>query len=448
MPTAAPEMPRKMLPPPITRHSSTPSACTDFDFRRDARDHRRVEPVLALAHQRLAGKLQQDAAVLQRPERFVDLVSTHRSPPSRRGRQLTSRIRPAHRIRRTIAPASPSPRRARDPTARPGGRNGISVAYRSARSRPLPQRRRGRSLGQPFSVAPTSAAKSDGGFSTPSPSARRTKPATRIGAPASFAAASTTLRYPGLAVDHKDLIEQHRLFVEFAQPPLDHALDDLFGLAAAGRLLAQNGAFAVERRRRHRGDVEILRVGGRDMHRQLPAQRRERLAGRLGFERHQHADLAEARRQRIVHIGGDDAALDREPRRPAQHQVLADARRPVRSAPRRPCGRCRDRRVCFSASTSPLPVTASPATVRTNAWNSSLRATKSVSELTSTSAPAEAARRGADQPLGGDPPGLFRRRRETLLAQPVDRAPRYRRRFRRARACNPSSRRRSCRAIP
>ena len=65
MPTAAPDTPRKMLPPPITRHSSTPSACTDSTSRRDARDHRRVEPVLALAHQRLAGKLQEHAAVLQ-----------------------------------------------------------------------------------------------------------------------------------------------------------------------------------------------------------------------------------------------------------------------------------------------------------------------------------------------------------------------------------------------
>src|SRR5438105_591238 len=28
MPMAAPDMPRKMLPPPITRHNSTPSRCT------------------------------------------------------------------------------------------------------------------------------------------------------------------------------------------------------------------------------------------------------------------------------------------------------------------------------------------------------------------------------------------------------------------------------------
>src|SRR4051812_39671994 len=46
-------------------------------------------------------------------------------------------------------------------------------------------------------------------------------------------------------VDHKDLIEQYRLFVVFAQPSLDHSGNDLFRLAAAGGLLAQDGAFPV-----------------------------------------------------------------------------------------------------------------------------------------------------------------------------------------------------------
>ena len=65
MPTAAPDTPRKMLPPPMTRQTSTPSAWTDFDLVGDARDHGRVEAVLALAHQRLAGHLQQDAAIFE-----------------------------------------------------------------------------------------------------------------------------------------------------------------------------------------------------------------------------------------------------------------------------------------------------------------------------------------------------------------------------------------------
>ena len=50
------------------------------------------------------------------------------------------------------------------------------------------------------------------------------------------------------------------------------------GLPLARGLFAQYVALAVERRRRHRGDVEIERVGGRDMHRQLPPERRQRVA--------------------------------------------------------------------------------------------------------------------------------------------------------------------------
>ena len=60
------------------------------------------------------------------------------------------------------------------------------------------------------------------------------------------------------------------------------------------------------------------------MHRQLPAERRERVGVGLEFERHQHADLAEAGGQRVVHVGGDDAVARPRAAPPAQHQVLAD----------------------------------------------------------------------------------------------------------------------------
>src|SRR5258705_13593778 len=42
---------------------------------------------------------------------------------------------------------------------------------------------------------------------------------------------------PAFAIDHEDLLEQHGFLVEFAQPSLDHALDDGLGLAAFFRLL-------------------------------------------------------------------------------------------------------------------------------------------------------------------------------------------------------------------
>src|SRR5712691_10396384 len=68
-------------------------------------------------------------------------------------------------------------------------------------------------------------------------------------------------------VDHEDLLEEHDLLVEFAQPAFDHALDDLLRLGGGLSLLAQHRALAIERRRRHRGDVGVERVGGRYMHR-------------------------------------------------------------------------------------------------------------------------------------------------------------------------------------
>ena len=56
---------------------------------------------------------------------------------------------------------------------------------------------------------------------------------------------------------------------------------------------------------RNAGEIEGDRIGRRDMHRQHPAEGLQlvRLAGR--FERHHHADLAEAGRDLVVHVGAD-----------------------------------------------------------------------------------------------------------------------------------------------
>ena len=59
--------------------------------------------------------------------------------------------------------------------------------------------------------------------------------------------------------------------------------------------------------------------------------------------------------------------------------------------------------------------------MRTKFWKSSLRATKSVSELISTIAPTPLPRRDADQTFGGLAAGLLGGLGQALLTQPVDR---------------------------
>ena len=53
-------MPRKMLPPPTTRHSSWPCALAAAISLGEAGDRVGIDAELALPHQRLARELQQD----------------------------------------------------------------------------------------------------------------------------------------------------------------------------------------------------------------------------------------------------------------------------------------------------------------------------------------------------------------------------------------------------
>ena len=77
----------------------------------------------------------------------------------------------------------------------------------------------------------------------------------------------------------------------------------------------------------------------------------------------------------------------------------------------------------------PWPPAPAPRSRRTSSWKLSLRATKSVSavDLDQGARPCPSSAI-ADQALGGDPAGLLGRGRQALLAQPVDRPPRCRRR--------------------
>ena len=70
-------------------------------------------------------------------------------------------------------------------------------------------------------------------------------------------------------------------------------------------------------------------------------------------------------------------------------------------------------------STSVPTTSATSAIIFTRPWNRSLRATKSVSEFTSTTTPLVPCTCDADQPFGGDAAGFLRGLGQTLLAQPI-----------------------------
>ena len=65
------------------------------------------------------------------------------------------------------------------------------------------------------------------------------------GAPRSLDGLLDHLADLGLAVDHEGLLQQHRLFVEFAHPAFDHLLDDVLGLAGLARDVGLDGALAL-----------------------------------------------------------------------------------------------------------------------------------------------------------------------------------------------------------
>src|SRR3954471_8160146 len=95
----------------------------------------------------------------------------------------------------------------------------------------------------------------------------------------------------GLAIDHEGLLQQHRLFVEFAHAPFHHLLDDILG---AARLAGDLGLDIAPPPRHSRGQMlrrDGKRGSGSHMHGELLGQRQQLVlvAGRL--ETYQHADL-------------------------------------------------------------------------------------------------------------------------------------------------------------
>ena len=77
MPLAAPDMPRKMLPPPMTRQTWTPRADDGLNFLGDADDGFGIQAVTLIAHQAFAGQLDQDAAEFGRIGHAAAFIIKH-----------------------------------------------------------------------------------------------------------------------------------------------------------------------------------------------------------------------------------------------------------------------------------------------------------------------------------------------------------------------------------
>ena len=76
-----------MLPPPTTMPTWTPSAVDLGDLAGDERAERRVDAVLAIAEERLAGQLEQDPPVAERLRR-----GSSRSPAGVASQLLPERV--------------------------------------------------------------------------------------------------------------------------------------------------------------------------------------------------------------------------------------------------------------------------------------------------------------------------------------------------------------------
>jgi hypothetical protein len=121
-----------------------------------------------------------------------------------------------------------------------------------------------------------------------------------------------------------------------------------------------------------------------------------------------------------VHVGRDDAALDRKPGGSPQHQILADASDQL--------GQLLGHRTTAAGILRPLERldiaiagNGEPGDGAHERLKQFVPRDEVGFGIDLDQSAREIARCGPDQTLGGDPPGLFRRRRQALFAQPVDR---------------------------
>ena len=185
-------------------------------------------------------------------------------------------------------------------------------------------------------------------------------------------------------------------------------------------LVGQDVLLALDHRRidagRHRPPADWRR-----RHASRPAAEAGELVGLAGRIRARPARRScRGRRRPVVHVAARPRPAHRQRGGAAQRHVLADRGDRCRRSRRRPS--CEPAFAALIASTSAPTSSATSAIILTRPWKWSLRATKSVSELTSTTTPLLPATDDADQAFGGDAAGLLGGLGEALLAQPVDRA--------------------------
>src|SRR3954469_2549417 len=107
-----------------------------------------------------------------------------------------------------------------------------------------------------------------------------------------------------VGVDHEHLLEQHGLLVELADAALDHLPDDVLGLAGRACLLGVDGTFPLDHGRVELMYAHRLRAGRGHVHRELLADlgHGRPVPGR--GQRHQHTQLAQARSQLVMQVAG------------------------------------------------------------------------------------------------------------------------------------------------
>src|SRR5580700_8659868 len=283
MPTAEPDTPRKMLPPPITRQISTPSACTDWISLA-------MRPTISGSRPYSRAPISASPDSFKRTRRYLRSADmrpslTRLAELSRwQGQDTTKSTRRLHLSQSGGASAFPR---------RKGPRKKLR------RNASVFQLRR--NLGREIRALPLN--------SLAQRETRKTFNANRR--TRGFARLLDNLRNLGLLIDDEGLLEEHKLLVKFAQATFDHSVDDRVGFAGGPRLFPQHVAFAVERGWRHRGDVEVQRVRRRDVHRQLLSKACQLVGGSTRGEDNNHADLTEARRESVVDVSENAPLLGR-----------------------------------------------------------------------------------------------------------------------------------------
>ena len=132
-----------------------------------------------------------------------------------------------------------------------------------------------------------------GYFSMPSPSAKRAKPTTLIGAPAlpseSFTACATLFG----RVMNVGLVEQPHFFVEGLESRLDNLADHGLGFSLGAKFIRKHILLARHDARFETGRIDGERARGRDMHCDLAAELGKFVRLPLRLERDKHADLSD-----------------------------------------------------------------------------------------------------------------------------------------------------------